>query len=414
MAQSPSSNGLLIRNAAQIVTGQGTALRGAELRKIQIHENACLYAENGAVVALGDPNAVEACVQGKPVEIDAAGRTVIPGFVDPHTHAVFAGSRVDEFVQKIEGATYAEIAAKGGGIFTTVKATRAAGKAELKELTRARLRTALEHGTTTMEIKSGYGLDLENELKMLDVIAELRTEQAVDLVSTFLGAHAVPPDCTRDEYLKKVLAMLPSVALKAKFCDAFCDAAYFPLPETRALLGKAKEHGLSVQLHAGQFSRDGGVRLGIDLGARAISHLDHISDDEIAALGTSPTAAVLLPGVSLFGGTPFPPARKIIDAGGIVALATNFNPGSCPSVSMPMMVGLACMQMRMSPAEALNAATINAAYALGLENLGSIEPGRQADLAILDLPDYRMLPYHFGVNPVRAVIKKGRVAWERP
>jgi imidazolonepropionase len=413
MATSPAAQGLLLRNAAQIVTGQGTALRGAALKNIRIHTNACLYVEGGVVVALGDPNAVEACVQGKPAEIDASGKTVIPGFVDPHTHAVFAGSRVDEFVQKIDGATTAEIAAKGGGILSTMKATRAASKAELKELTRARLRTALEHGTTTMEIKSGYGLDLENELKMLEVIAELGVEQPVELVPTFLGAHAVPPDCSREEYLRRLVAMFPAVAMKAMFCDVFCDAAYFTPAETRMLLEKAKGHGLAAHLHAGQFSSDGGVGLGVELGARAIAHLDHITDEEIRALAASPTAAVLLPGVSLFGGTPFPPARKLIDAGSIAALATNFNPGSCPSVSMPMMVGLACMQMRMSPAEALNAATINAAYALGLEARGSIETGRQADLAILDLPDYRMIPYHFGVNPVRAVIKKGRIAWQR-
>jgi imidazolonepropionase len=408
-----ATNGLLIRNAAQIVTGQGTRLRGEALKRIQIHENACLYAENGAVVAIGDPNAVEAVVQGKPAEIDAAGRTVIPGFVDPHTHAVFAGSRVDEFVQKIGGATYAEIAARGGGILSTMMATRAATKAELKELTRARLHTALEHGTTTMEIKSGYGLDLENEVKMLDVIDELRREQPIELIPTFLGAHAVPPGTTRAKYLEDLIAMLPAIAMKARFCDTFCDALYFPVDESRRLLEKAKEHGLAPQMHAGQFARDGGVRLGVELGARAIAHLDFIADDEIAALGTSPTAAILLPGVSLFGGTPFPAARRILDAGAIVALATNFNPGSCPSLSMPMMVGLACMQMKMSPAEALNAATINAAYALGLESLGSIETGRQADLAILDIPDYRMLPYHFGMNPVRAVIKKGRIVWQR-
>src|SRR6185295_8193027 len=303
MANPPPPNGLLIRNAAQIVTGQGTALRGAALKSIQVHANACLYAENGAIVALGDPNAVEAVVQGKPDEIDASGKTVIPGFVDAHTHAVFAGSRVDEFVQKIDGASYAEIAAKGGGILSTMKATRAASKAELKDLTRARLRTALEHGTTTMEIKSGYGLDLENELKMLEVIAELGVEQPVELVPSFLGAHAVPPDCSRADYLKKLLDMLPAVAMKAKFCDAFCDAAYFTVAETRALLEKAKEHGLGLHLHAGQFARDGGVQAGIDLGARAIAHLDHATDEEIRALVASPTAAILLPGVSLFGGT---------------------------------------------------------------------------------------------------------------
>jgi imidazolonepropionase len=409
----PAANGLLLRNAAQIVTGSKGPLRGRELQKVEIHKNASLYAENGTIVALGDPNAVEACVQGKPEELDASGKTVIPGFVDPHTHAVFAGSRVDEFERKIEGATYAEIAAAGGGILSSVQATRAAGREQLQELALSRLRKALEHGTTTMEIKSGYGLDLEHEMKMLDVIQDLKAAQPIELVATFLGAHAVPPGQTRSGYVARVLEMLPQVALKSTFCDAFCDAAYFPPAETRAILEKAKDLGFALQLHAGQFASDGGVSLGIELGARAVAHLDHISAAEIGTLARSSTAALLLPGVALFGGTPFPPARRILDAGGIVAIASNFNPGSCPSLSMPMMVGLACMQMKMSPAEALNAATVNAAYALGMESLGFLEPGRQADLAILDFPDYRLLPYHFGMNPVVAVLKKGRVAWQR-
>jgi imidazolonepropionase len=409
----PASNGLLVRNAAQIVTGSRAPLRGRDLQNVQIHANAALYAENGTIVALGDPATVEACVQGTPQDVDASGKTVIPGFVDPHTHAVFAGSRVDEFIRKIEGATYAEIAAQGGGILSTVKATRAAGKEELKALTRARLRTALEHGTTTMEIKSGYGLDAPTESKMLDVISDLGAEQSIELVPTFLGAHAFPPERQRSEYLLDLIRMLPDAARKARFCDVFCDASYFTPEEAKLLLQTAKEKGLLPQLHAGQFAADGGVRLGIEMGASALAHLDFITDAEIDALAASPTAAVLLPGVSLFGGTPFPRARKIIGAGGIVALASNFNPGSCPSLSMPLMVGLACMQMKMTPAEALNAATVNAAYALGLESVGSLEPGRQADLAILDLPDYRLLPYHFGMNPVVAVIKKGRLAWRR-
>jgi len=409
----PQPPGLLVRNAAQIVTGPKGPLRGRELQNIQVHPNASLYAENGTIVALGDPATVEACVQGKPEELDAAGKTVIPGFVDPHTHAVFAGSRVDEFIRKIEGATYAEIAAQGGGILSTVKATRAAGKDELQALTLTRLRTALEHGTTTMEIKSGYGLDPQTESKMLDVIAELGADQPIDLVPTFLGAHAFPPERRRSEYLLDLIRMLPEAARKARFCDVFCDAAYFTPEEAKLLLATAAEKGLLLQLHAGQFAADGGVRMGIELGAKAIAHLDFITDAEIDALAASPTAAVLLPGVSLFGGTPFPRARKILGAGGIVAIASNFNPGSCPSLSMPLMVGLACMQMKMTPAEALNAATVNAAYALGLESVGCLEPGRQADLAILDLPDYRLLPYHFGMNPVVAVIKKGRLVWRR-
>jgi imidazolonepropionase len=412
----PASTGLLIRNASQIVTGEsleGPALRGRELGLVRIYDKGWLYAENGEIVAIGTPRGVETQVRGNPQVLDAVGKAVIPGLVDPHTHAVFAGSRLDEFERKIAGATYAEIAAQGGGILSTVKATRAASKAELQELTRARLRAALELGTTTMEVKSGYGLDPENELKMLDVIAELGAEQPLELVPTFLGAHAVPPGLSPGDCVRGLLELLPRVAGRARFCDAFCDAAYFPPGEARPLLERAKAQGLGLFLHAGQFAADGGVRLGIELGAKAIAHLDFVTDDEITMLARSSTAAVLLPGVSLFGATPYPPARKLIDAGAIVALATNFNPGSCPSFSMPMMIGLACMQMKMSPAEALNAATINAAHALGLDRVGTIEPGRQADLAILNVPDYRMMAYHFGVNPIDAVVKKGRIAWQR-
>jgi imidazolonepropionase len=223
----------------------------------------------------------------------------------------------------------------------------------------------------------------------------------------------VPPECSRAEYLSRLLELLPEMKFNARFCDVFCDPNYFPLAESRTLLERAKALGFGLHLHAGQFWEDGGVDLGIELGARAMGHLDHISKEESARLGTSPTAAVLLPGVTLFGHSSWPTARRMIDDGVIVAVASNFNPGSCPSLSMPLMIGLACMGMHLSPAEALNAATINAAYALDLKNVGSLELGRQADAVILDHPDYRMIPYYFGVNPVSAVVKKGRIAWQR-
>ncbi len=409
----PASNGFLIRNAAQIVTGHGPVLRGSALRNIRIQYDASLYAKNGWIVAVGPAKEVESCVDGTPEVIDAAGKAVVPGFVDAHTHAVFAGDRVDEFVEKLRGVSYQDIAARGGGILSTVRATRAASKDELKELTRARLRTALEHGTTTMEVKSGYGLDLENELKMLEVIGELGTEQPVQLVPTFLGAHAVPPDCSREEYVRRVVDMLPEASTRAVFCDLFCDPSYFPVPEARLVLEAAKKLGMPLHLHAGQFWNDGGVELGLDLGVRAMAHLDHVPETTLQRLGASDAAAILLPGVSLFGHSAWPAARRLREAGGIVAIATNFNPGSCPSISMPMMIALACTGMGLSPAEALNACTVNAAYALNLEGVGSLGPGKQADLVVLDYPDYRMIPYHFGTNPVRAVVKKGRVAWRR-
>jgi imidazolonepropionase len=412
MTNSPDP-GLLIRNATQVATGAGPVLRGTSLGSLRLHQNASVYARDGAIVAVGAPRDVDGLVEGSPEILDASGSAVIPGFVDSHTHAVFAGSRVDEFEDKIRGLSYQDIAARGGGILNTVRAVRAASKADLKELARARLRSALEHGTTTMEIKSGYGLDRTHELKMLEVIAELRAEQPIDLVPTFLGAHAVPPECSREEYVDRILDMLPAAASASAFCDVFCDPAYFPVAEARRILEAARARGMKLHLHAGQLSADGGIALGLDLGARSMSHLDRITGAEIARLGASGTAAVLLPGVALFGRTPPPPARALIDAGAAVAVATNFNPGSCPSLSMPEMIALSCLQMGLTPAEALNAATVNGAYALGLDRVGTIEPGARADLAILDLPDYRMLPYYFGVNHVRTVVKGGRVAWRR-
>ncbi|HZE99748.1 MAG TPA: amidohydrolase family protein, partial [Planctomycetota bacterium] len=299
--------GLLIRNAAQIATGSGPLLRGTALDRLRIHENASIYAENGTIVAVGPSRDVDRLVQGSPEIVDAEGSAVMPGFVDSHTHAVFAGSRVDEFVDKIQGASYLQVAKRAGGILTTVKAVRAAGKDELKELTRARVRSALEQGSTTMEIKSGYGLDVESEMKMLDVIAELRAEQPVTLVPTFLGAHAVPPDLSREAYVQQLLEMLPAAAKKADFCDVFCDPSYIPVADSRRLLDAARGLGMKLHVHAGQLMNDGGIRMGLDLGARSMSHLDMIDDDNIARLGSSPTAAILLPGVALFGRTPYPP-----------------------------------------------------------------------------------------------------------
>ncbi len=404
---------LLVRNAAQIATGTGSVLRGPALDTLRVHTNASLYVKDGTIVAVGPSAEVDRVVEGNPEIVDAAGAALIPGFVDSHTHAVFAGSRIDEFVDKLRGLSYQEIAERSGGILSTVKAVRACGKAELKELTRARLQVALEHGTTTMEIKSGYGLDLGNEIKMLEIIDELRAEQPIDLVPTFLGAHAVPREVSRDVYVRQLLEMLPKVAAKAAFCDVFCDDAYLPVADCRRILEAARTLGMKLQLHAGQLHRDGGIRLGLELGARSISHLDQIGDDEIARVGASSTAAILLPGVSLFCRTPFPPARRLVQSGAILAVASNFNPGSCPMQSMPLVVALSCVQMGLSPAEALNAATVNGSYALGLEKVGTLEPGSRADAALLNVPDYRMLPYYFGVNPVHTVITKGRIAWRR-
>jgi len=248
---------------------------------------------------------------------------------------------------------------------------------------------------------------------MLEVVEELNKKQTVELVPTFLGAHAFPDDVSRDEYIQNILDMLPAVSGKAKFCDVFCEQGYFTVDESRAILEKAKEYGLSPRIHADQFTSSGGVKLAVEVGAVSADHLEQITDEEIEILASSNTAATLLPGVSFFLSYGYPPARKIIDAGCITAIATDFNPGSCMCISMQMVMAIACTQMSMTPEEVLNAATINAAYSLGLTNMGSIEPGKQADVLIMDVPNHRLIPYFFGENHVNTVIKKGRVVWTR-
>ncbi len=404
---------ILIQNASEIVTATSFPARGVSLREIKIWRNGSVHVQGDKIAAIGDLLDVEKEVERGATVINANGKTVLPGFVDSHTHLIFAGTREGEFAMRIGGATYQEIAAQGGGILSTVRATRAANKDELKAIAKRYLALALEHGTTTMEVKSGYGLDLENELKILEVIEELNSEQPIELVPTFMGAHAVPPDCSKSNYVGRVIDMLPIVAGKAKLCDVFCENGYFDIEESRLILEKAKECGLIPRLHANQFSNNGGARLAVELGAASVDHLEHVSDEEIELLARSNTCATLLPGVSFFLNYGYPPARKMIDQGCIVALASNFNPGSCMTLSMQMVIAIACTQMRMSPEEAINAATVNGAYVLGLPHLGVLKVGMQADLLILDVPNYRMIPYFFGVNHVETVIKRGKIVKSR-
>jgi imidazolonepropionase len=341
--------------------------------------------------------------------IDAEGRAVIPGFVDAHTHLVFGGNRADEFAMRTAGATYEQIAASGGGISSTVAATRHATKAELKTLARERLNRAVRQGTTTMEVKTGYGLDAETELKMLRVIAELDEEHPVDLIPTFLGAHAVPKDREKSEYLAEVKTMLAEAGKLAKFCDVFCEQGYFTPAESLDLLAAAREHGMLPRLHANQFHSIGCIEAAVEAGAVSVDHLETLTDGEIALLGASDIACVMLPGVSLFLDIPFAPGRKLVDAGCIPVLASDFNPGSNMSLNLQLVMSLACMRMGLSVGEALACVTQNAAHALRLDKVGCIEPGWQADLLILDSPDYRNMTYFYGENHVQTVIKKGRI-----
>lgn len=399
---------ILIQNANEVITSSIYPARGSKLRELRVLKNASILVKGEKLAEIDE--AIDSAKLGLDgVIIAAKGKTVLPGFIDSHTHLVFAGTREDEFAMRIQGATYQEIAARGGGILSTVRATRTASKDELKAIAKHYLNLALEHGTTTMEVKSGYGLDLENELKILEAIEELNAEQPVELVPTFMGAHAVPPECDKAEYVRRVIEMLPVVSRKAKFCDVFCEGGYFSIDESKMILEKAKEYGLTPRLHADQLTNNGGAKLGVEIGAASVDHLEQISDEEIELLAASNTGATLLPGVSFFLNYGYPPARRIIDQGCIMALASNFNPGSCMTLSMQMVMAIACTQMRLSPEEAVNAATANGAYALGLSHLGALEVGKQADLLILDVPSYRMIPYFFGVNHVETVIKRGAI-----
>jgi imidazolonepropionase len=343
----------------------------------------------------------------------------MPGFVDPHTHLVWAGQRADEFEMRVGGADYMEIMASGGGIMSTVRQTRAAEIEDLVAETRIRLERMLSHGTTTVEIKTGYGLNPEDELKQLEVIRILQDEYPVTLVPTFLGAHAIPAEYEgrSDAYVDLVVdRMLPAVARLEEhpfFCDVFCEEGAFSLEQSRRILEVAKALGFRLKIHVDEFQPLGGTRLAVELGAVSADHLVCTPPDEIELLAGSDTIAVALPGTPFgLGHHDFSPARDLIDAGGALALATDCNPGTCWCENMQLMIALACRYMDMTPAEAISAATINAAHAVGLGNeVGSLEPGKRADLLLVDVPSYQHLGYRFGTNMVKAVIAGGRPLW---
>jgi imidazolonepropionase len=408
-----------IRNAAEVVgvAEQGERAKcGAAMRDFNLIQNGSVILRHGRVAWLGPDAQAPGLPAGTEV-IDASRRVVLPGFVDSHTHLVFAGTREDEFEQRLEGCSYQEVAARGGGINATVGRVRSATKEQLKAIARVRLNRLLRFGVTTVEVKSGYGLTLADEIKCLEVIAELDAEGPLELIPTFLGAHAVPPEyrSDRDGYIRLLIdEMLPEIARcrLARFCDAFCERGVFDLAESERILARARDLGFQLKLHADELTPLGGAELAARLGAVSADHLLCITDAGVDALAGAGTVATLLPGTAFFLGLEYAPARKLIERGLPVALASDCNPGTCPTENLPLIGTMACTQMKMLPAEVVTALTLNAAAALGCsDRLGSIEVGKQADLIICDVPDYRHLFYHFGGNHVWRVIKRGRVVY---
>lgn len=397
--------------------------RGHALGNLGLIEGGALAVQDGVVVAAGPRDDIEARYHAATV-IDASGGLVTPGLVDPHTHLIWAGDRAEEFERRIAGATYQEIMAEGGGIVTTMRATREAGLAELVDLAKYRLDTAMQHGTTTLEIKTGYGLQTATEIKMLNAIALLDAEHPVRLVPTFLGAHAIPPEFAGDSasYVDLVIRdMLPEViAWRADhwpgdlFCDVFCEDGAFSLDETRRILTVAKDAGLKLKIHVDEFAALGGTTLGVELGATSLDHLDVTPEEEIMLLGQSDTAAVLLPTTPFgLGLSHYPSVQQFLDAGAILALATDCNPGPAWTENMQAVMTIATRYLRLTPARALVASTLNAAHALALsDRVGSLTPGYAADIVIWQAHDYRELGYHFGTNLVEQTIIGGEVVYE--
>jgi imidazolonepropionase len=416
---------LLITGISELLTLRGsTARRGSSLSKLGIVKDGAVLVADGRIAAVGTRMDVEARSEAKKAEkVDVGGRVALPGFVDSHTHLIHAASRAEEYELKIQGASYEEIARRGGGILNSVKELRAATSDALKQRARVALEEFASYGTTTIEAKSGYGLDTASELKILALHKELGEEQPLDIVSTFLGAHVVPaefrgkPDGA-ERYISVVVGkMLPEVTKEglAEFCDVFCDRGAFTLEQSKRILKEGKRHGLVPRIHAEQLSRTGATKLAVELGAASCDHLERVNASDIRVLAKSRTVAALLPGCDFhLGYKDYAPARKFIEAGAIVALATDYNPGTSPTVSMPMILSLACSQLRMTPAEAIAAATINGAYALQREKIvGSLEVGKQADLAVFEVEDYREIPYYFGENRCWMTVKSGEIIYMR-
>ena len=404
---------LLVRDLAQLVSPAGTEapLKGRALREVHVLEDAYVLCENGHVAEVGRMCDLDrGRVAGDDVELDGAGRCAIPGLVDCHTHACFVGDRVEEFDLRAAGAGYEEIHAAGGGILATVRRTRAASEDELREAVAANAAAMLRAGTTTFEAKSGYGLDHDTEVRQLSAIEEAGG------IPTFLGAHAVPPEFDdADAYLDSMLrGTLAHASALAEAADVFVERGAFDVRQARRYLDEARRAGMALRVHADQFTEAGGVPLAVELAARSVDHLEATGPGGVRLLAASDTAAVLLPVAALFLARPMPPARALVDAGAIVALATDFNPGSAFCESLAVVCNLACTQLALTPAEALGACTVNSAHVLGrADRKGRLAPGYDADLVLLEARDWRYLAYHLGESDVAAVVKGGEVAWTR-
>jgi imidazolonepropionase len=437
MSHSPTPNNpvesnppaLFFRDAEQVLTLAGPPVprRGRGLGDLGIVPGGSVLVAGGAITAVGRARDLQAEARRLRARvIDCRGRVLMPGFVDSHTHLVFAGSRVEDYERRLAGATYEEIARAGGGIGYTARLVAEASPRALEAQARRFLEEFAAHGTTTVEIKTGYGLEVESEIKMLRVIRALGSERGrqgsppVGVVPTLLAAHALPASYRgrRTEYLDAVIGRLIPVAARentAEFIDCFCDRGAFTVDECRRVLAAGEAHGLVPRLHAEQLARTGAARLGIETSAASVDHLDHLSTADLRALARSSTVATLLPGVNLhLGLKDYAPARKLADAGAAIALATDFNPGTSPTLSMQLILSLGCDAMRLSPAEAISAATLNAAYSLRRSHeIGSLETGKQADLVVMDVDDYRKIPYYAGWNHCGMTVRKGRIVYQR-
>ena len=403
---------LIVKNIGMLATPQGrTARRGAEQGQITMLKDAFVLMEDGVIAAVGTgaPEETDAQV------VDARGALVTPGLIDAHTHLVFGGWRQNELGLKLHGASYLDILSMGGGILSPVNATRAATEDHLVEKARAALDEMLSLGVTTVEAKSGYGLDLDNELKQLRAVRRLNAEHPVDLVSTFLGAHAVPKEYKEDRegYIRLLCdKVIPAVARedRAEFCDVFCETGVFSAEESRVILEAGKRYGLVPKIHADEIDPIGGSELTAEVGAISAEHLIVCPPEGIVAMAEGGTVACLLPATSFYLGSTFAPARSMIDAGVPVAMASDFNPGSCPSLNLQLVMNLGCLKYRLTPEEVLTAVTLNAAAAIRrADTVGSLEPGKQGDLVIWDGSDLNYICYRMGSNLVRTVVKKGRL-----
>ncbi len=413
---------LAVINCKQLITlaGPPRPRVGAEMRELSVISDGAMLVLNERIEKVGTRKQIEPSIGAKCTVVDAGGRIILPGFVDAHTHPVFAGTRVGEFEERAGGASYQQIAARGGGIKSTVRATQAATLDELLQAGRRYAKWFLRSGTTTVEAKSGYGLSVEDEIKLLRAIKRLGQETPLRYVPTFLGAHDIPSEYSnrRDEYVSLLIdEMLPRVAHEklAEYCDVFCEEKVFSTDESRAILSAARSHGLGLRIHADQLSLSGGAKLAAELNTVTADHLEHADAGGIAALKSAGVQPVLLPGsVYALGSSRYPPAREMIEAGLAVVLATDFNPGSSPTPSMPTVLSLASTHMKMTPAESVTAATINAACSLArAKDLGSLEPRKVADFVIHDCDDYREISYFFGIEHAWKVYTRGRLAFSR-